>query len=132
MNIPPGVLFVQLEGSAHTNTIICAASLSENAIGYPPGYHYSMIEQTPEALEAQRKIVNRLRRAHGQLAAVINSVENDAPCRDVVQQLSAVSKALDRAGFLVVSTALKECLTNPDGDGDLDAGELEKLFLSLA
>lgn len=91
-----------------------------------------MIEQTPEALEAQRKIVNRLRRAHGQLAAVINSVENDAPCRDVVQQLSAVSKALDRAGFLVVSTALKECLTNPDGDGDLDAGELEKLFLSLA
>lgn len=91
-----------------------------------------MIEKTEEAVEAQRKIANRLRRAHGQLAAVIAAVENDAPCRDVVQQLSAVSKALDRAGFLVVSTALKECLTNPDGDGELDAGELEKLFLSLA
>lgn len=86
---------------------------------------------TPEAAEAQRKIVNRLRRAHGQLAAVITAVEGDAPCRDVVQQLSAVSKALDRAGFLVVSTALKECLTNPENDG-LDAAELEKLFLSLA
>lgn len=85
-----------------------------------------------EAAEAQRKIVNRLRRAHGQLAAVISAVESDAHCRDVVQQLSAVSKALDRAGFLVVSTALKECLSNPDSDGELDTAELEKLFLSLA
>lgn len=81
--------------------------------------------------EAQRKIVNRLRRAQGQLAAVIGAVESDAPCRDVVQQLSAVSKALDRAGFLIVSTALKECLTNPENE-ELDAEELEKLFLSLA
>lgn len=81
--------------------------------------------------ESQRKIANRLRRAHGQLAAVIAAVESEAPCRTVVQQLSAVSKALDRAGFLIVSTALKECLTNPEND-ELDAGELEKLFLSLA
>lgn len=79
---------------------------------------------------AKRKVANRLRRAHGQLAAVINAVESDAPCRDIVQQLSAVSKALDRAGFLVVSSALKECLTNPDND--LDSDEPEQLFLSLA
>ncbi|MBO1901693.1 metal-sensitive transcriptional regulator [Leucobacter weissii] len=85
-----------------------------------------------ERAEAKRKIVNRLRRAHGQLAAVITAVESDAHCRDVVQQLSAVSKALDRAGFLVVSTALKDCLTAPEGEGELDPQELEKLFLSLA
>lgn len=89
-----------------------------------------MIESA-EAQESQRKIANRLRRAHGQLAAVITAVESGAHCRDVVQQLSAVSKALDRAGFLVVATALKECLTNPEND-ELDATELEKLFLSLA
>lgn len=82
--------------------------------------------------EAQRKIANRLRRARGQLDGVINAIESDAPCRDVVQQLSAVSKALDRAGFLVISTALRECLTDSDGNGAPDAEELEKLFLSLA
>lgn len=82
--------------------------------------------------EAQRKIVNRLRRAHGQLAAVINAVETDAHCRDIVQQLSAVSKALDRAGYLVISTALRECLADPDATGTDQADELEKLFLSLA
>ncbi len=95
------------------------------------GYHEVMLENTEEALEAKRKIVNRLKRAHGQLAAVIAAVESDAHCREIVQQLSAVTKALDRAGFLVVSTALKECLTNPEND-ELDSGELEKLFLSLA
>lgn len=82
--------------------------------------------------EAQRKIVNRLRRAHGQLGAVINAVEDNAHCRDVVQQLSAVTKALDRAGYLVISTALKECLTDPTTAGTDQAEELEKLFLSLA
>lgn len=82
--------------------------------------------------EAKRKIVNRLRRAHGQLGAVIQAVENEAHCRDVVQQLSAVSKALDRAGFLVISTALKECLTDPNDSTQSSPEELEKLFLSLA
>ena len=87
---------------------------------------------TVEAAEAKRRIVNRLRRAHGQLGAVIAAVEADASCRDVVQQLSAVSKAVDRAGFLVVSTALKDCLANPEDPQQLDSDELEKLFLSLA
>lgn len=82
--------------------------------------------------EAQRKIINRLRRAHGQLGAVIAAVEQEAHCRDIVQQLSAVSKAVDRAGFLVVSTALRECLNDPGADDGAQVEELEKLFLSLA
>lgn len=82
--------------------------------------------------EAVRKIANRLRRAHGQLAAVIGAVESGEDCRSVVQQLSAVTKALDRAGFLVISTALRECLTDPGAEGAPNPEELEKLFLSLA
>ena len=46
-----------------------------------------------------RKVSNRLKRAQGQLAAVIRMVDDGADCADVVTQLSAVSKALDRAGF---------------------------------
>lgn len=82
--------------------------------------------------EAQRKVVNRLKRAHGQLAAVIKAVEGEAHCREVVQQLSAVSKALDRAGFLVISSALRECMDDPNAEGATSPEELEKLFLSLA
>ncbi|MFC8731585.1 metal-sensitive transcriptional regulator [Luteimicrobium sp. NPDC057192] len=87
---------------------------------------------TPDA-EARRKIVNRLRRARGQLDAVVNAVENDASCREVVTQLAAVSSALDRAGFAIVSSAMKDCVGDPEGTADgLTTEELEKLFLMLA
>ena len=83
--------------------------------------------------DAQKLISNRLRRARGQLDAVIAAVEADNPCRDIVTQLAAVSSALDRAGFAIVSTAMKECLTDAErGDDNLTTQELEKLFLMLA
>ena len=84
--------------------------------------------------DAQKLISNRLRRARGQLEAVIAAVDADAPCRDVVTQLAAVSRALDRAGFVIISTAMQECITTPDAerDKDLTTQELEKLFLTLA
>lgn len=81
-----------------------------------------------------RKVVNRLKRARGQLSAVIDAMEADADCRDVVIQLAAVGKAIDRAGFAVISTALRHCMTE-DESAEEDAptvGELEKLFLTLA
>lgn len=80
-------------------------------------------------------VLNRLRRAHGQLAGVISMIENGRDCKDVVTQLAAVSRALDRAGFKIVATGLRECLNDSgtEGDGDsLDVEQLEKLFLALA
>ncbi|MHC5794853.1 metal-sensitive transcriptional regulator [Lacisediminihabitans sp. FW035] len=80
-----------------------------------------------------RKILNRLRRAQGQLAAVIAAVEEGKDCRTVVTQLAAVSSALDRAGFTIVSSAMRRCITTPDAaDNTLTVDELEKLFLTLA
>lgn len=88
------------------------------------------------AEDDKRKIVNRLRRARGQLDAVIAAIENDAPCRDVVTQLAAVSHALSRAGYLTVATAMRECLSPDSIEGtdrqSLTADELEKIFLTLA
>jgi len=89
---------------------------------------------------AVRKIANRLKRAQGQLAAVIAAVEAGGDCRDVVIQLSAVSSAIDRAGFAIISTALRECITvDAEGESQTDGekpkltvDELEKLFLSFA
>ncbi|BDZ42042.1 hypothetical protein GCM10025865_13410 [Paraoerskovia sediminicola] len=79
-------------------------------------------------------MLKRLRRAQGQLGGVIAMIEDGRGCRDVVTQLAAVSKALDRAGFKIVATSLQECMTSEDGrsDDDLSSEELEKLFLALA
>jgi DNA-binding FrmR family transcriptional regulator len=74
-------------------------------------------------------VLNRLRRAQGQLAAVISMIEQGRDCEDVVTQLAAVSRALDRAGFKIVATGLRECAT---GDNPMAEAELERLFLALA
>ena len=79
-----------------------------------------------------RPILNRLRRAEGQLAGVIRMLEDGRDCSDVLPQLSAVSKALSKAGFAIVASSLRECLAHPSGDGATDVASLEKLFLTLA
>lgn len=89
----------------------------------------------PNDADAQRRILNRLKRARGQLNAVIDAVDDGASCRDVVTQLAAVSSALDRAGFAIISSAMKNCVANDaagNQDTDITTDELEKLFLTLA
>jgi len=84
--------------------------------------------------DAIAAVLNRLRRAQGQLAGVISMIEQGRDCKDVVTQLAAVSRALDRAGFKIVATGMRECLTGDSSEGKqpLTEAELEKLFMALA
>ena len=76
------------------------------------------------------EVIARLRRARGQIDGVINMIETGRNCKDIVTQLAAASKALDRAGFKIVASGIRQC-TNED-NAPMTADELEKLFLSLA
>jgi len=82
------------------------------------------------APEDRSAVIARLRRAEGQLAGVLRMIEEDRECREVVTQLAAVSKAIDRAGFAMIAQGMKQCASDPDGE--IDAAMLEKLFLALA
>jgi DNA-binding FrmR family transcriptional regulator len=77
-------------------------------------------------------VLTRLRRAHGQLGGVISMIEQGRSCKDVVTQLAAVSKALDRAGFKIIASGLRDCITRSADQPAMSIDELEKLFLSLA
>ncbi|GGK77486.1 hypothetical protein GCM10011509_27520 [Ornithinimicrobium pekingense] len=77
-------------------------------------------------------VINRLRRAQGQIGGVIRLIEEGRDCKDVVTQLAAVNRALDRAGFAIVSSGLRECLSSPEGINAEDQATMEKLFLTLA
>lgn len=79
--------------------------------------------------ETTQPVLNRLRRAQGQLAGVVRMLEEERDCEDVVTQLAAVSKALDRAGFALIASGLKECVVAGE---EADADKLERVFLSLA
>ncbi|GAA1349658.1 metal-sensitive transcriptional regulator [Falsarthrobacter nasiphocae] len=80
--------------------------------------------------QEMKSAVNRLKRAQGQLGAVIRMIEDGQECQEVVTQLAAVSKAVDRAGFVIISTGLQQCIS--EGNSEIDAKQLEKMFLSLA
>lgn len=83
--------------------------------------------------DAVNAVLNRLRRAQGQLAGVIAMIEAGRDCKDVVTQLAAVSKALDRAGFKIVASGMRQCMNNADeNQAPMTEEELEKLFLALA
>ncbi len=90
--------------------------------------------ETREADKAKKAVLNRLRRARGQLDALIASLDQEADCRQTIIQLAAVSKALDKAGYAIISSAMRECLTpTPGGDEEtLTPEELEKLFMMLS
>ena len=87
------------------------------------------MELPPEEMVA---VINRLKRAQGQLAGVIKMLEEGRECEDVVMQMAAVSRALDRAGFAVVASGLKQCMVQEGDAAALDTAKMEKLFLSLA
>jgi DNA-binding FrmR family transcriptional regulator len=82
--------------------------------------------------EGMTPVIRRIKIAQGQLAGVLRLLEEGRDCEDVVTQLAAVSKALDRAGFVVVATGMQQCLTSGDDVDSLHVKEMEKVFLSLA
>ncbi|WP_069467334.1 metal-sensitive transcriptional regulator [Actinacidiphila rubida] len=83
--------------------------------------------------DSVQTVLNRLRRAQGQLAGVIAMIEAGRDCKDVVTQLAAVSRALDRAGFKIVASGMRQCMSAADeSQPPMTEAELEKLFLALA
>jgi len=76
----------------------------------------------------------RLKRARGQLNGVIDMLEAGRDCQDVVTQLAAVSRALDRAGVKIISGGMRECIRSAErGESpELSEEQLEKMFLSLS
>ena len=53
-------------------------------------------------------MVNRIKRAQGQLGGVLRMVEEGRDTQEIVNQLKAVSRAIDRAGFAIIAAQLRE------------------------
>jgi len=81
-----------------------------------------------------RDVRNRLHRVAGQLEGVERMLDEGRECRDVVTQISAATKALERAGFRLVAAGLTYCVANPEqaeAEGyPLD--EVQRMFMRLA
>ena len=79
-------------------------------------------------------VIDRLRKVEGQVGGIIRMIESGRDCADVVTQLSAASRALDRAGFRLLASGLRQCIVDRDGSAarGYDEEAFERLFLKLA
>jgi DNA-binding FrmR family transcriptional regulator len=75
----------------------------------------------------------RLRRVRGQIAGIVRMIEEGRECREVMQQLSAASRALDRVGLRLLASQLEFCLR--EGEVAREEGytpeEFERMFMKF-
>ena len=91
--------------------------------------------QGPGALrdaDQVRAIATRLKRAQGQIGAVVRMIEEGRNCEEIVTQIAAVSKAVNTAAFTMLTSSMRECLAESTAESSALADRFQKLFLSLA
>ncbi|OAG27193.1 metal-sensitive transcriptional regulator [Thermodesulfatator autotrophicus] len=64
----------------------------------------------------KKLLLNRLKRAQGQLKALMEMIETEAPCEKTVVQFKAAKAAFDGAYALFLELALEKCLAQKDKD----------------
>ena len=64
--------------------------------------------------QKNKKIMNRLRRAEGQIRGVQKMLDENKECRDIVTQLSAIRSSIDKAIGVIVAENLVYCLDNQE------------------
>jgi CsoR family transcriptional regulator, copper-sensing transcriptional repressor len=80
--------------------------------------------------QSKNAVLPRLRRIEGQVSGIIRMIEDGRECTDVVTQVAAASKALDKVGFKLLAANLTRCIVEEQEVDDTAA--LEKLFMTLA
>lgn len=87
------------------------------------------------ATDTRADVLLRLRKIEGQVRGLQRMVEEEKDCTEVIHQLCAARKALDKVGFIILSRRMRECIREkqgPDSDPDKAMEEAMKLFLTLA
>ena len=78
------------------------------------------------ATTCDKSILNRLKRAEGQLRGIQKMIEEGTECGDIITQLSAVRSSVDRVMGLIVAENLKSCLENPAADTEVQHQKIEQ------
>jgi CsoR family transcriptional regulator, copper-sensing transcriptional repressor len=76
--------------------------------------------------EERKKILDRLRRIEGQIRGLQRMVESEAPCVDVLTQVSAATSAIKKAGIAVIVVYMKKCIDEAAQDPEKKLDDFQK------
>ena len=74
-------------------------------------------KHTPRSEEAKKKLINRLNRMIGQLGGIKKMIEEDRYCLDVLNQILAAQKILEKAQKSILSAHLECCVKEAFSEG---------------
>jgi DNA-binding FrmR family transcriptional regulator len=73
--------------------------------------------------EIKSDLLNRLRSINGHLQGILNMVEDDQYCIDVINQVQAVQAALSKVNLMVLDDHMHSCVTEAIRSEDPDERE---------
>jgi len=76
----------------------------------------------------RKKILNRLKRIEGQIRGLQRLVENEAPCVEVITQVSAVTSAMKKTGAAILSNNMKKCIDESQENRDATLKDFQTVF----
>jgi len=76
-----------------------------------------------------QSVKNRIKRAQGQMQGVLNMMENDCSCEDIITQLKAIRSGVDKAIAVLSADNLIQALKNDDSINDAALNEALKLMI---
>jgi DNA-binding FrmR family transcriptional regulator len=88
----------------------------------------SLIDQLDNLPKEKKAMLNRLRRVEGQLRGIQRMIIEDKACYDILLQLSAARKAMQKACIVILKNSITDCLSEA---AEPDLENLEKLINAL-
>ena len=88
----------------------------------------SLIELLDNLPKDRKAMLNRLRRVEGQLRGIQRMIIEEKPCYDVLLQLSAARKAMQKACIEILKNYLHKCVNEVQSP---DFANIEKLIEAL-
>jgi len=88
----------------------------------------SLINKLDNMTPTGKAMLNRLRRIEGQLRGIQRMIIEEKPCYEVLLQLSAARKAMQKACIEILKNYINQCVHEAK---DPDIGNLEKLIEAL-
>ena len=75
-------------------------------------------KKTVRSEDERRALINRLRRAEGQIRGIRGMLERDAYCADILTQSAAVSAAMNGFNRALLNAHLRNCVVRDIRAGD--------------
>lgn len=83
--------------------------------------------------EHKDELLKRLRRAEGQVRGIHRMVEEDVYCIDILTQVSAATKALERVALALLDDHLGHCVAQAAAEGgEVSAEKLREASQAIA